>query len=61
LYVEGGGLDGPRIRAAIPLPSLVHSSPSFFKGVPGKIPFIRLGFPLGYGFPGIVPQEDIIA
>lgn len=27
----------------------------------GKIPFMRLGFPLGYGFPGIVPQEDIIA
>ena len=28
------GLDGPRIRAAIPLPSLEQSSPSFFKGVP---------------------------
>lgn len=27
----------------------------------GKIPYMRLGFPLGYGFPGIVPQEDIIA
>ena len=27
----------------------------------GKIPLMRLGFPLGYGFPGIVPQEDIIA
>jgi hypothetical protein len=34
LFSKHTGLDGPRIRAAIPLPSLVHSSPSFFKGVP---------------------------
>lgn len=47
LYVDGAGLDGPSIRAAIPFPSLVHSSVSFLIGVPGKIPFIRLGLPLG--------------
>lgn len=34
MFSKHTGLDSPRIRAAIPLPSLVQSSPSFFKGVP---------------------------
>ena len=25
------------------------------------MPLTRLGLPLGYGFPGIIPQEEIIA
>lgn len=27
----------------------------------GKVPVTRLGLPLGYGFPGMIPQEEIIA
>lgn len=27
----------------------------------GNVPLTRLGLPLGYGFPGIIPQEEIMA
>ncbi len=27
----------------------------------GNVPLTRLGRPLGYGFPGIIPQEEIMA
>lgn len=27
----------------------------------GNVPLTRLGLPLGYGFPGIIPQDEIIA
>lgn len=34
LFIRHTGLEGPSIRAAIPFPSLVHSSVSFLMGVP---------------------------
>lgn len=27
----------------------------------GNVPLTRLGLPLGYGFPGMIPQDEIIA
>lgn len=60
-------MNGPIIREAIPFPSILLEVSSFFSpsfltgGIPGNVPVTKLGLPLGYGFPGIIPQEEIMA